>query len=649
MTHDEIQQLKLSVGRQPFDERLAFDSSGFTQCPFHSGDSNKSFHLHQKDGIWLGKCFSDCSKNGGKAMDAVAFVQKKDGVSFPEALKRLGANPTQTKPAVGKAKPKKMTAAQWEKWGRALTPADIERLAASRKDKTASFETFQQLGCRVKGDSIGFPLRRTLYDDESGQPTGVEFYTVKVRNLDEKDFTQENAVSQSGFFNLDTINAFEDVYIVEGEPDVAVLEEVGFRAVSVTAGGQQKFDAAALDIIKTASRIFLMGDTDEVGSDCMNRLQAALPPEKTYRIRLSKAKDACELARKYGDAFFSRVEELSADSEKSWVVQTVPAIHQLSNEPQRWVIDNIFPEGCLTLLAGKQGSQKSMFGMLAAKSIASGQPFLGRRFGTLLHSVNVSEGTSIAFNTMKAPPVLYIDRENPEAMVNERRLKVGIVGNRNFRYWLPRFEATPEPDDPRLIEFAARERGFIIFDSLQQWYGNMSEIDNTAMVALMNKFQRLARLGAGVLVLHHDAKYGDTGYRGATSIVGVPDMCIKAHKQEMSGVVELSEIRFRLCATWQIDYQIHYNAPPNTYEVDTVRDFTPAQAARARVSKDEADADELDAMLRKNPKLDKTAIQAMNPERFGRNRLERLAAKRGWTYDRKEKWAQTAPTVEEPM
>jgi hypothetical protein len=38
-----------------------------------------------------------------------------------------------------------MTEKEWATWGRDVTPADIERRAKSRKDKTAGYETFRSL------------------------------------------------------------------------------------------------------------------------------------------------------------------------------------------------------------------------------------------------------------------------------------------------------------------------------------------------------------------------------------------------------------------------------------------------------------------------------------------------------------------------
>jgi len=577
----ELFALKRSVGRKPFESRLKL-SGDYSACPFHAGDGNKSMHLVEKDGVWLATCFSSCQQ---KSWDVISFVMDFDKVDFKEALNRLrggsGSMPTEA----SRPKSKPMTEQEWNQWGRDLTAADIERLAKSRKDKTANFETFKALGCRVKGDHIGFPYRYA----KDGE---VQFDAIRLRHLDTKEFSVERAVSLQGLFNLDTVFEFEDVYVLEGEPDVAVMEEAGFRAVSVTTGAQKKFESHAIETLKRAPRIFLIGDQSTSGEDpgqkCMDALQKLLPPEKTFRVNFTEAKDVSELARQLGDAFTVRIEELRDDSLTPWIMrdENVPSISQLSSEPVKWLVDDMFPYGGLSIYCGKQGGMKSLFALFLAKAVASASDPGITWEDEKLHRTDSSTflGRRIPHNV----PVLYIDRENPEGMVSDRARAMGIIANRRLRYWGDWSSQTPEIDDPRLMEFARREKGFIIFDSLQDWYGDASEIDNTAMVALMGKFRRLARAGAGVLVLHHQAKYRQGVFRGGTAIVALTDMAFNANKSERDvNVIELRAERFRMCAEWEIDFQVHWNAGEQHhnqkfYQFEVLRDEAASHAARER-------------------------------------------------------------------
>ncbi|MBS0587035.1 MAG: hypothetical protein JSS37_03565 [Proteobacteria bacterium] len=52
-------------------------------CPFHPDKRAGSFRVNLATGAFI--CFS-CGTKGG---DIVAFIQKRDGLSFPEAVQRL--------------------------------------------------------------------------------------------------------------------------------------------------------------------------------------------------------------------------------------------------------------------------------------------------------------------------------------------------------------------------------------------------------------------------------------------------------------------------------------------------------------------------------------------------------------------------------
>jgi AAA domain/CHC2 zinc finger len=589
MTND-FQQLKQSVGRKPFEQRLRLNS-GFAACPFHNGSSDKSMHLHREpDGVWVATCFSDCAKT----WNPIDFVMQYDRVPFAEAVKRLGGNvwdsDTQEQHERPEAEPKQppMTRQEYATWGREITEDDAARLAAGRPhSETPGFKTLKMFGCRVSGDYIGFPFHR---------PGGGELYTLKKRHLDIKDLPQERSVSQKGFFNLETANAIEDLYVVEGELDALVMEEAGFRAVSVTTGKQKEFERDALDKIGEASRIFLIGDQEVIdhetgqiqadpGPRCMDALQLALiaarvPKGKIFRIRFAEKKDVGEAAL-LDIPLQDQINEwtkAAANRKLSWVSLYIPTVSSLSKEPQKWLIDRMLPYGGLTILCGKQGAQKSFFGLFAAKELTRSisHKFLGR---------NVNTPTEFGM------PVLYLDRENPESLISERRQSVGIIKSDRLHYWGDwRAERPPEPDDPRLLEFAA-SGGYIIFDSLQDWYGQRKEIDNTQMVELMTMFKRLAHHGPGVLILHHDSKFGEEGYRGATSIIGLTDHAMKASKrssknEDGSDTIELREVRFRMCGSWELDYKMAWNADGHgNYGFWPVRDEGTQQAV-ARVVAD---------------------------------------------------------------
>ena len=560
-----LDDLKRRVGKQPFiDADLRV---GKQPCPFHGGDAG--FTLYEQDGVWLGTCHSQCKKT----WDAIAFVQQKYSFDFKAAIAHLGGrtgNKPDAAPAQDKPKPKEMTEAQWQQWGHVITAEELALFAASRKDKTAGLDTFRAMGVRVKDGLLGFPYRLRLL------PSGdSKYFTIKTRALSAKDIQQEHCVNSKALFNLDTVSCLEPVYVVEGEPDVAVMEEAGFRTVSVMNANHDKFDKAQLDILCEAPHVYLMGDQpqrglDDPGTHCMDALERQLPVGKVSRIRGTGAKDACELARQWQDGFAARVSELSEDARVPWVSKNIGNVTGLLSLPEpNWVVDRMLPYGCVSILCSPQGGQKTTFALSLSRAvtnpIAFDFKFLGRDI--MPHARRkVGDG---AYAGSPDVPVLYIDRENPKEMIGSRLRRMGMVASSNFLYWgdgdPDPTKDTPEVTDRRLEEWMKRTGGLIVFDSLQDWYGDAKEIDNTAMVKLMHGFRRLARLGAGVVILHHVAKATNitdmkTFYRGGTGIVSIPEMAIGLIKDEDSGLLRLGEIRFRMCPTWEMTAKLDWEA-----------------------------------------------------------------------------------------
>src|ERR1700678_1450077 len=84
----DLQELKRQVGITPFSQRLHISSAGFSACPFHNRDSDKSFHIVQKEnGAFIGTGFSEC----GKSFDAIECVKNCDDVQTAEAIRNLAS------------------------------------------------------------------------------------------------------------------------------------------------------------------------------------------------------------------------------------------------------------------------------------------------------------------------------------------------------------------------------------------------------------------------------------------------------------------------------------------------------------------------------------------------------------------------------
>jgi hypothetical protein len=627
----EILALKRRAGKQPFAQRLRLVND-FCKCPFHAGDSDKSMHLYQApDGVWLAKCFSECNKS----WDAIAFVQDYDKIDFATALERLGRVQPDTSPVKPKPKPAPMTADKWAAWGQPITQADVDAFAASRPHShTAALETLTTLGVRRKGEYLGFPYKCNRV-----------FSGVKMRRLDKKEFVFANAVDTSSLFNLDAVNPIDDCYIVEGEPDVATMAENGFVAVSPFSSQQQHFSTAALARLAEAPRLFVIGDMDEAGQHFVDRIMKALPG--AHRIKFADANDVGELALKFGEGFANVLDSLAKEAATPaapWVRTHVPRIHQLSKRPKLWLADRMVPYGGLTLASGRQGSMKSLFALWLAHRISGGNTFLGRN---MRNPIQVEGGLWPDIASVPAPPVVYIDRENDEADVEERRARLGIIGNNDFHYWGEWVGDTPGPDDERLFEFVRRERAFVVFDSLQQFLGDLNENDNADMTKLMGQFRRLARAGAGVLVLHHNNKpdrlTGDSTSRGATAIPANTDMALLMRKNKDTDAVEIREDRFRGCAPWELDFRVTFG---KQYTIEVVRDETlkemmdrekqaDAEADKKQAAQHAAEVARVAAIIDASPTARPSTIERRtgdDGQQIRRGKIITLAGEAGWVW-----------------
>ena len=545
----DLQALKREVGARPFEQRLHFDG-GFSKCPFHDGDGETTFHLKMtEDGAVIGTCFSECNKT----FDAIDFVKKFDNVQTAEAIRKLadmvsehGETPNtilhKPKPAVP------MTADFWATAGRPVTAADVAVLATSRPHSATPFAaTLNAMGFKIASMRgrvfLAAPYR-----------LGDEFFTIKARNITTKEFLNENSVSQKGLFNIDAVTAGCDVYVVESELDAAVLHEHGFIAVSVINAKQRQIEPEVLKKLITARRIFLVGDQDAAGQICMDNIAQLLPADKLYRMELPNVKDVGELAAAvkkndilFGD-FKTQWNAARKDAIASWVTHHIPFAFSIEAKPMEWTVDKMLPYGGLLLFSGKYGAYKSLWALFMAAGIEAGTSVFGRK-------------------VLRKIPVLYVDRENHQQTVGERRMGIGVPDNavRYWGDWIENFE-TPNLNDPHLAEFAIREKGVIIFDSLTDWLEDQNENDPSAMTKVMRQFRRLARFGAGVILLHHADKYHGTA-RGTTAIVAAADMAMKAEK--VKGMLRITEDKFRMCATWEMDIKFDFDG---RYTYQIVRD-----------------------------------------------------------------------------
>lgn len=168
-----------------------------------------------------------------------------------------------------------------------------------------------------------------------------------------------------------------------------------------------------------------------------------------------------------------------------------------------WVVDRLIPRGAIIILFGKGGIGKTWVAMDFGRCIADGLPYLG-------------------LQTIQSP-VVFIDFENPLAVLNERTRKLGDC--KGVYFWRAN---NPKLTAPRLDskEWALYKKlpegAVLIFDTLRASQGRDENASNE-MGLIMGRLKELRDLGFTVILLHHTAKNNDRVAKGSTAIVDLAD------------------------------------------------------------------------------------------------------------------------------
>jgi len=321
------------------------------KCPLpeHS-DSSPSFTVFSD---MRASCFG-CGAN----LNIFQLVQKMDGCDFKTAVAKV-------KEEVGDT--------SWSKAKEAVEKT-FRPVSEPKSYKTISLEAWKKLEDNLlsskaaqdfllKERGIGLPTAQRLrvgFVQNLGSLTGADgsdiadkgwlafpsienekVVSVKYRSIVRKKpggFSRQPGMA-TALWNTDTIDPFEPIYVVEGEFDCLVLEQAGFKAVSVPSAGA-KLTPEMKDKLMQASLVILAGDTDAAGTASMDKLWKELS-ERCFKLTWPDgAKDAnqCFLETCGRDVakFTALVEELTRKAK----TQPMPSVYSLRE----------------TLLNGEQGS-----------------------------------------------------------------------------------------------------------------------------------------------------------------------------------------------------------------------------------------------------------------------------------------------------
>jgi hypothetical protein len=165
--------------------------------------------------------------------------------------------------------------------------------------------------------------------------------------------------------------------------------------------------------------------------------------------------------------------------------------------PVPYVVDPLLVEGCVTMLAGREGQGKSMFSLAVASAIG--------------------HGARVAGFACRPGRTLVVDAENGQREAHRRVRGLSVKPGTLVYVEAVGFSLGT---DIRLLAELVDEHAptVLVLDSLRSLSPGLDENDSRPVEAVLRPVSRLAQdKGLPVLLLHHAGKSG-VEYRGSTAI-----------------------------------------------------------------------------------------------------------------------------------
>ena len=312
---EELKRLPMWVAVKSRIPTLTKNGSEWnSKCPFHQDDS-PSFTVRKEDtGIFLFKCFG-CGANG----NVVQFVERFDKISFKAAVEKVKAEFDWQE---GKETVEAVFAPVFESERKYITyPLSV--LVQAEQNLHEAVGWFAKRGLTIPEDlhlgyvqSISATSPRHPWVDKGWIviPTIQDDVVtcLKYRSLVAKK-SEDGKISgivrapkmATSLYNLQSCVPFDDIFVVEGEPDVWAIAQAGYNAVGLPSAEYTPTPDERDKLIQ-ANRIFLAGDSDGPGQTAMKKLWG----EIRERAFLLEWPMGCK------DANETLLKECSGDTEK---------------------------------------------------------------------------------------------------------------------------------------------------------------------------------------------------------------------------------------------------------------------------------------------------------------------------------------------
>lgn len=336
--------------------------------------------------------------------------------------------------------------------------------------------------------------------DENGETLFVKTRNLNYKAGDDESTKYKNAGgSHATLFNFHAVKEKNNIVLCEGEMDCLKLVVEDIPAISST-GGAGVFLKEWTTLLSN-KRVFVCYDNDDAGRKGIKKVLDFLPDARVVLLP-PEIKDVCDYftAGNTRGSFLQLVRNAQTKSE--WEVRNLPPEFSLMSakelterefEQHPWYIDQILYSEGFCFIFGAEGTGKSFLAMSVAKSVATGEDWLG------------------VFKVSKQTSVLFLDKENPHSMNQRRALGLGLT--QDNVYWLEYPEKFQLSDGKGgASEFAKaltaiikeKHIGLIIIDSFIDLMVG-SENSSTDTQGFFDAIRTLYP-GIAYLVLHHENK-----------------------------------------------------------------------------------------------------------------------------------------------
>ena len=209
----------------------------------------------------------------------------------------------------------------------------------------------------------------------------------------------------------------------------------------------------------------------------------------------------------------------------------------IQDEPVRWLIDGVLPQGAFSALYGPPGSFKSFIALDIAHAIATGTAWMDREVneaGAVLYIAG--EGFGGIGARIKALKIHHQTESGAPIYVVRHQL--------NLRSSIEDFNALVLAIE-QLVQQSGIEFKQIVIDTLARAFGGGNENSSEDMGAFITACGRIQQIvqGAGLMILHHSGKDATKGLRGHSSLLGAVDTELELLRFEdsMKGIVTISK------------------------------------------------------------------------------------------------------------